>query len=174
MQSAWAVLYCHLLLDRFYHIFPHYLIQGTVFGKNILNTKCMFCISLQIWSETFLIRRIVWWDFVICVQKLHIMYLLFLSDFNENWILQTDFGKILKFKFSSKSVQWEPSCSMRMDGRTEGRTWKSWQSLFAILRMILKCEVRRFFIKVQYPFVPPNKLLSLTIHRNTEATTSKK
>ena len=29
---------------------------------------------------------------------------------------------ILKYKISRKSTQWEPSCSMRTDGRTDGRT----------------------------------------------------
>jgi hypothetical protein len=25
-----------------YHIFPHYLINGTIFGKKLLNIKCVF------------------------------------------------------------------------------------------------------------------------------------
>jgi len=25
-----------------YNIFPHYLIKGTIFGKTLLNTKCVF------------------------------------------------------------------------------------------------------------------------------------
>jgi len=40
-----------------------------------------------------------------------------------------DFRKILKYQISRKSIQWEPSCSMRndrrTDGRTDGQTWWS-------------------------------------------------
>jgi hypothetical protein len=37
-------------------------------------------------------------------------------------IFLTDFGKILKYQISLKSVQWEPSCSMRTDGQTDRQT----------------------------------------------------
>jgi hypothetical protein len=50
---------------------------------------------------------------------LHVKYPLVLSDFNETWIFLTDFRKKLKHQISWKSVQWEPSCSMRTDGRTD-------------------------------------------------------
>jgi len=53
---------------------------------------------------------------------LPVKYPLFLSDFNKAQIFSADFRKILKYQFSRKSVQWEPSCSMRTDGRTGGKT----------------------------------------------------
>ena len=34
---------------------PHYLINGTIFGKKVLNIKCLFWFSLQIGSESFFI-----------------------------------------------------------------------------------------------------------------------
>ena len=40
----------------------------------------------------------------------------------------TDFQKILKYQISWKSIQWEPSCSVRSDGQTDT------YSFFAILR----------------------------------------
>jgi hypothetical protein len=40
-----------------HHIFRHYLINGTIFGETLLNTKCVFLFSLQLLFETFLILR---------------------------------------------------------------------------------------------------------------------
>jgi len=50
--------------------------------------------------------------------SLHVKYPLFLSDFNDIWILTTGFWKILKYQISLKSVQWKQSRSMRTDRRT--------------------------------------------------------
>jgi hypothetical protein len=60
MQSACAVLHCHVWPLWLHHIFSHYFISGTIFGKKLLNNKCVFLFSVQLLSETFLIlRRIV-------------------------------------------------------------------------------------------------------------------
>jgi len=31
----------------------------------------------------------------------------------------TDFRRIIKYQISLKSIQWEPNCSVRMDGNTD-------------------------------------------------------
>jgi hypothetical protein len=64
--------------------FPHYLINGTIFEKKKLNTKCVFRFSLQLQSETFLILRRNEPDMnkKMCI-VLHAKVPLFLSDFNE-------------------------------------------------------------------------------------------
>jgi len=49
----------------------------------------------------------------------HVKYPLFLSDFSETCIFWLDFGKILKYQISWKSVQRKPSCSMRTDRRRD-------------------------------------------------------
>ena len=67
-QSACAILYCHLWLLQQYHIFRRYRINGTIFGKKLLNIKYVFWLNLQILSETFLILRRILRGFVINVK----------------------------------------------------------------------------------------------------------
>jgi len=50
------------------------------------------------------------------------LYPFFLPDLSETWIFSTIIFKIFKFQISWKYVQCEPSCSIRMDGQTEGQT----------------------------------------------------
>jgi hypothetical protein len=40
-----------------YNVFPHYLINGTIFEKKLLKTKCVFWFSVQLLSETFFTLR---------------------------------------------------------------------------------------------------------------------
>ena len=58
MHSTCAVLYCHLWPVCVYHIFPHYLINGTIFEKKKKSwTQNELFFFLQTLAETFLIRR---------------------------------------------------------------------------------------------------------------------
>jgi len=50
---------------------------------------------------------------------LQVKYPLPLSHFYKTTTFPTDFRKILKYQILRKSVEWEPSCSMRTDGRTD-------------------------------------------------------
>ena len=73
MQCACALLYCHLRLVCLYRIFPQYLINGTVFGKDVLKTKCVSWFSLQLLSEKLVLlslRRLER-DMIIDVYSLH-------------------------------------------------------------------------------------------------------
>jgi len=49
MQSACAVLYCHVWPLRLYSIFPHYYINGKIFGEKVCNRK----MCVLIFSTTF-------------------------------------------------------------------------------------------------------------------------
>jgi hypothetical protein len=120
MQYACAVLYCHLWPLWQYHIYRHYLINGTIFGEQITDHElCVFIFSTAFVSNTCHLKKnsaiyyhkCIYWS----------SYPVPLSDFNETRAFWTEFRKILKYQISRKSVQWEPSCSMRTDGQTDRR-----------------------------------------------------
>jgi hypothetical protein len=114
-----AVLYCHLRPALLYHIFPNFLIQCRILGKNLLNTKCVLIFSTtSVWKISHLKNNSLRHDDK-CTYIHHVSYPLFLSDFNKTLILLTDFQEVLTYKISCKSVQWEPSYSMRTDRWTE-------------------------------------------------------
>jgi hypothetical protein len=73
-------------------------------------------------SEIFLILRRTERDMIKMYSDIQVKYPLFLLDFNQSWIFSTSFLKILKYLIWQKSVQWEPSCCMRTDSRTDGQT----------------------------------------------------
>ena len=105
--------YSHLRPLWLHHIFRHYSINGTIFGKKLLNIKCVFSFSQQLLSKTYLILRIVKRDIVINVWKrLHVKYPLFLSDFNKTWIFSTYFRKSRNIKFhqNPSSGSWVVPC----------------------------------------------------------------
>jgi hypothetical protein len=54
-----------------YQIFPHYLINGTIFGeeKKVIEHKTVFRFSLQLLSETFLILIRTQRDIIINVHR---------------------------------------------------------------------------------------------------------
>ena len=112
--------YCHLWPARSTTFF-HIISQTARFSKKkkkLLN-KNVFWFPLQVMSETFFILGRTERDMFKKSSGLHVQHPLFLSDFNYTWIFSTVFRKMLKYQTSWKSVQWEPSCSMRTDGRKD-------------------------------------------------------
>ena len=105
-----------------YNIFPHYLINGTIFGKKATEHKiCVFWFSLQVLFKIFLILRRSGRDIIKMYIGLHVEYRSLSSSFNVTWNTSTDCRKILKHQISLKFFQWEPSFSMRTDRRTAER-----------------------------------------------------
>jgi hypothetical protein len=70
---------------------------------------------------------------------LHVKCILFLSDFNQTWILPAG---LISVNTDSVKFHGNPSSGSRVRpwGQTERETWPSWWSLFAIL---LKCLKRK-------------------------------
>ena len=87
--------------------------------KNIIEHKiCVLIFSTTfVWNISHFTNNWARYDQKMYI-GLHVKYPILLSDCNEIWILSEYFLKILKYQISWKSVQWEPSCSMRTDGPT--------------------------------------------------------
>jgi len=53
MQCAYTVLHCHLWRVWLYLIFPRYLINGTIFEKNVVENKMRVLIFPSTFVENF-------------------------------------------------------------------------------------------------------------------------
>jgi hypothetical protein len=86
---------------------------------------CVFWFSLQLLCETFLILRRIHQDTIINKNRSSCKVPSFLPNFNDTWIFSTYFRKKknLKCEILWKSVQWEPSGSMRTDRQTNMTKW---------------------------------------------------
>jgi len=121
MRGAWALpsSVAWQILIYFSTFFPHFVINGMVFEKKLLSTKCVFWFSLHLLSGKFLTLRRTLRGSI----KMYIVFLvkcpLFLSDFNETWILSADFRKVLKYQISRKSASGSRVIAL---GRTDGQT----------------------------------------------------
>ena len=108
--------YCCLWPAPLCSIFSHFLINGMIFKKHSLSTKCEFWLSIQHFSEIIFHCRKKWARYDKKMYNgLNVKYALFLSDFNETWIFARDFRNFHRLQILWKSVQWEPRCSMWTD-----------------------------------------------------------
>ena len=136
MQSACAVLYCHLWSVWLCHIFSHYLIKGTGFEKKLLNMKRSINPPfLEFLSQIFLIltrmkRYII---------NLHSCQILMKLNFSLQIFEKPSNIKFHENPFSGSRVV---PCG-QTNGRADRQTRRSQYSLFAVLRARLegdKCD----------------------------------
>jgi hypothetical protein len=97
MQTACALLLvcCHLWPVWLYDIFPHYLINVTIFEKKSFSIKFVFLSSLQLLPETLLILRSIRRDTIIIVRRYLLKYPLLLPILRKLGFFSTDVRKIL-------------------------------------------------------------------------------
>ena len=82
------------------HIFPHYLINGTIFWKKCILIFCKTCVwNISDSKEEF--REILY-----VYIGLRVEYALFLSEINENWVFPIDFFE----KYTNINFLENPSC----------------------------------------------------------------
>ena len=86
----------HIICGPFGSIFPHYLINGAIFGEKVLNITCVFWYSLQLWSEIFVIRRRIERHVIKNVPRFSCRVPVIIVSCNEIGIFSTDFRKELK------------------------------------------------------------------------------
>jgi hypothetical protein len=80
VQSACAILHCHLRPVWFYHIFINSIINGRIFSKKYLIQN--ICSNFKLFSETCLILIKTRRNIIINVHSLLVKCPLFLSYFN--------------------------------------------------------------------------------------------
>ena len=119
MQRACAVLYCICALSGSTTFFHHF-INGTIFGKNLMNMKYVFLLSLQLPYGTFLtLRRIHW----------HIITNVYRSSGKVPVIFQSNLYFLNRFSKNTHHVKCHenPSRGSRLvpSGRTDGWTDKN-------------------------------------------------
>jgi hypothetical protein len=102
MQTAWAVLYCHLWSIWLYHMFPHYLINGTIFRKKKeLHKMCFLIFSANfVWNISHSKTNSASYYHKCTYIGLHVKYRLFLSNLNETWFSQQIFQKHKDIRFN--------------------------------------------------------------------------
>jgi hypothetical protein len=130
-----------------YHSFPHYRMNNITVGKKLWNKQCTLWLSLQLFSEIFVILMRIQQNIVINVHRSSRNIPVTLVRFLWNLNFLDIFSKNNQYQISWKSIQWKPSYSMWMDGQT-GRQSKQTDmtKLIVTLQNFANAPTNRSFI----------------------------
>jgi hypothetical protein len=95
MQCACVIVTCHLPTLQYFSTYP---VNGMIFENKLLNIKCVFQDSLQLFSKTFFILRRTERDMIKNVYRSLCKELFSLSAFNETSDLSKYFRKTIKYQ----------------------------------------------------------------------------
>jgi len=111
--------YCRLWPAQLCNIFPHCLINGTIFTQKIIEYKMWYSSFSTTLSELFLILRRTERDTIKNLYCSSWKVRVFLSDFNK-----TEFSRLIFEKYSNIKFNGNPSSRSRVVpyGHDEGRT----------------------------------------------------
>ena len=93
IQHAMRMHHIFIMAFPAHGILPHELINGTIFQQMLLNIKCVFGFSLQVWSETFLILSRIWRDMIKYVHWFTRYVPVILVKFSRNLDFNDSFSK---------------------------------------------------------------------------------
>ena len=120
IQQAHAP-YCYLCPARLYYIFPHYLINGMIFGKKkwLSNMKCVLIFSTSlVWHISHSKKNLARFD-----QKCILVFIL-RARYSCYIFRKFEFSRQIFEKYSNVKFQENPSRGSRVVpcGETDGRT----------------------------------------------------
>jgi hypothetical protein len=119
MQSACAVLYNHVWPVWLYHVFLRYLINGTIFGKKVIEHKMCFDFLYNFCLKHFSLYKEFSEIFSKTYTGLPVKYPLFLAILMKLEFSQQVFEKSSNIRFNENTVNGNRVVPC---GRTDGRT----------------------------------------------------
>ena len=78
--------FCYPRPTLIVNMFPHYLKNGLIFGKKLLNTKCMFCSAIVVLLDWTLVQK--------RQKKIKLTWIAYHTHYS--WESQTEFGNYIQ------------------------------------------------------------------------------
>ena len=133
IQLVCALLWRHLWPLWLHQILRFYPTNGAIFEKKTNEHRMWYRFSLQLSLKDFSFHEEFSEIWSYMWKHLHVKYQLFLSGFSETWIFSRDFRKNSQIS-SFVKIRSVAAELFNANIDTDGRTWRSYWLLFAVLR----------------------------------------